>query len=676
VTVGAGNVDLVLDPGSTIVGQAVDDRGEALQRFHVVVTDQLEEGEEGLRSFARHPFSISSAGGGFEIRGLGKGPAYLQVHADGHVASEPNRSNFPSVSPPIRFTCPRGVRVGGIVVDATGAPVAGALVRASAPSDDGLAFFGGLEADGIRRRLDRDPSSREYDLKFEPSVAQSGPDGRFELSGVRPGTTVLRAVARGQAPCPPRTLELDPGTTTADLRLALRRGATVRGVVRDPEGKPLEGVDVGVIVDEDSEWHTTGADGTFRFDHVAPAEIVLAAREDPDSGRAPRLRPEVIERVFTPSEGEVVEVELGGPPATRVRVTGRLEGRLGVAKAKIWFTPGRTGSDDVQTTTNADGEYSVELVERGEYWVQFHLPSDSTAERSVEIGDEDEQVLDFRLPGTLLRGRVLDAEGNPHRAHLRLRRTDLESSTGGWSTVASDRASKDGSFVFEGLERGPWRMRVSASVPEGRPRTLATRFVSVDLASKDTLEDLVVRLEPGGAILGVVRGPDGKPVAGARVTARGEDGFDFDHETPAAERIATDAAGRYAIEGLARGAWQVRAVHGALASNESAVVRVEPDSRAVVDLALAPAGFLDVGLADARGDALRHGPGAWVRVLDASGRAWIDLEAERYGEWKRAHGPLPPGKWTVSRGDGSAFAPVEVELAPGERKSVTLRARE
>ena len=123
-------------------------------------------------------------------------------------------------------------------------------------------------------------------------------------------------------------------------------------------------------------------------------------------------------------------------------------------EVKVRFTPTRDGADYVQVRTDAEGRYALDLVERGEHWVVLHLPSDSLAERGVMIGDQDQYAIDLDLPGTLVRGRVVDARGAPVVAALRLRRTDVESSTGGWSTVANDNCAKDGTFVFEGLERG------------------------------------------------------------------------------------------------------------------------------------------------------------------------------------------------------------------------------
>lgn len=660
VASGASGLELRLAEGSQVAGRVVDDRGEPLKAFTIELKHVVDVVDGKPAAWTSEPIEITTSDGGFEIHGVRAGTCLVALAAAGHAAPNEVSLQLPATVPPLTIAVPRAAQVRGVVVDAAGAPVAGARVTVLAPGVHVPSRATLDMVDELVTEVDEDAPSPFTDAS-----------GRFVLEGVRPGAGVLRADADGHARSVPRTLEIAPGSTVSDLRIALRKGATLRGVVRDPSGAPLEGVDVGVIFDDDSTWQVTCADGSFRFEHVMPGQIVVAAREDLQPGAKARLVPEVIERVMTVLEGEEHELPLGGPPsATTTRVRGVVRGALSVANAKVRFVPSREGAEHVETRTRADGAFELELAEKGEYWVVLHLPSDSLAERSVWIGDEREQVVDLALPGTLLRGRVVDASGAPVRARLRLRRTDVESSTGGWSTVASDDASKDGSFVFEGLERGPWRMTVT---PKDRKSALARRHQVVDLSRAERTEDFVVTLAPGGVIEGLVRGPDGKPLAGARVAARGEDGFDDEHEVQADERASSDQAGRFRIAGLAPGTWRVRAVAEALASGESEPLVVASNGTTAAEIALAPAGLVDVRLEDEAGQPLRHGPGEWSLVCDAHGRAWHDLEKEEFGTTTRRLGPLPPGRWTLRRGDGTRFAAVEVDVRAGEIATATHR---
>ncbi len=574
--IGTGTKDVVLtlDAGSTITGSVVDDRGEPVATYAVTFKHVHEFSDAGMPlSWTDSTHSISTADGRFTITGVRRGAVLVGIQDEAHVQPAETRIDLPDTVEPLRFTIPRAARVSGLVVDARGQPVAGARVSVRAPDERAPYPDESFVVDGLD--LDELVTHRPTRPRATPGVGVSDASGRFDLGGVRPGKGVLRADATGHARSVPRDLDLAPASTQEDVRIALRRGATLRGIVRDPSGKPLGDVDVGVIVDSGSVWQATKPDGSYRFEHVTPGEVVIAAREDRTPESVSRLEPEIIELTVTLHEGDDVEVPIGGAapdPAARTRVTGTLRGALAVANTKVRFEPTRESAPFVETRAKEDGSYEIELLEKGRYWIVLHLPSDSLAERGLWIAEPAEQVVDFDLPGTVLRGRVVDANGAAVRARIRVRRTDLESSReGGWSTVGTDDTAKDGTYVFEVLERGPWRMTVT---PKDDASPLARRSVVVDLTEAVKKEDFVIALTPGGAIEGVVLGPNGQPFVGARVTARGEDGFDYDHETPAEERSATDAAGRFRLDGLATGAWRVRAVAEGLASTESAVLRV------------------------------------------------------------------------------------------------------
>ena len=94
------------------------------------------------------------------------------------------------------------------------------------------------------------------------------------------------------------------------------------------------------------------------------------------------------------------------------------------------------------------------------------------------------------------------------------------------------------------------------------------------------------------------------------------------------------------------------------------------------DLTPALAEFVEVQLENALGEPLRYGPAEATRVYDAASLAWSDLEEEQFGELMRRFGPLPPGRWSVRRGDGLKFPAIESEIRPGEGQSAILGAHE
>src|SRR5436190_3717719 len=80
-------------------------------------------------------------------------------------------------------------------------------------------------------------------------------------------------------------------------------------------------------------------------------------------------------------------------------------------------------------------------------------------------------------------------------------------------------------------------------------RALVLILVMVGLAAPALADDW----RGDGHVAGVVRGPDGKPLAGARVTLRPDDGG---NEGPPVQ--TTDAKGKWGVVGIAGGRWKLQ----------------------------------------------------------------------------------------------------------------------
>ena len=108
--------------------------------------------------------------------------------------------------------------------------------------------------------------------------------------------------------------------------------------------------------------------------------------------------------------------------------------------------------------------------------------------------------------------------------------------------VRSTLTGREGRARLESLPPGPWNVTV-----------YARGFVTQPLR-RAASGPLVVRLEQGGAITGVVREADGKrPVGGARVEVGGGLALPGDWQDDAARNeVTTDAAGRFRLEGIGR----------------------------------------------------------------------------------------------------------------------------
>jgi RNA polymerase sigma-70 factor (ECF subfamily) len=179
----------------------------------------------------------------------------------------------------VRVELRRNDAVAGRVVDASGAPLANALV-----------FFG--EEDVARG----DEPFKPFDEKRVKDGVRTGADGRFELRGKGRWITVWH---------PEASLVTLPVARAADVVLPARGG--IRGVLRGADGAPL--AETKVFLDRVRET-TTDAEGRFAFDKVEAGTRGLSLTGGKPKGYvAVRVTP-----------GETADVEMR-PGLASVRIT-------------------------------------------------------------------------------------------------------------------------------------------------------------------------------------------------------------------------------------------------------------------------------------------------------------------------------------------------------------------
>src|SRR6185295_17172006 len=134
----------------------------------------------------------------------------------------------PGATPPVDLPLTLAATLTGRVVDAQGAPVAGAAGR--------LARGSGSRFGALAFRRDA-----------EEVAFHTGPDGTFKAERLAPGVNqqlsvfhpeFKRRIVAG--------LSLPAGGTKSGLTVVLRRGLELTGVVVDAEGRPVGGADIDV----------------------------------------------------------------------------------------------------------------------------------------------------------------------------------------------------------------------------------------------------------------------------------------------------------------------------------------------------------------------------------------------------------------------------------------------
>lgn len=322
-----------------------------------------------------------------------------------------------------------------------------------------------------------------------------------------------------------------------------RRGPTGSLLVRatwGSTGKPAVNVQVCVKrvygPSVDAVRSRTDASGTALFESVGPG-LIFASGD-----RSGRTEPLWIEA------GSRAEAQLVFEPG--LTVTGRVmtaDGRS-VSNAQIWARPFAEWC--ALTEADASGRFRVEEVNPGSKLIataRDHAPS---REALATGAAGDSVTLDFELrdAATSLLGQVVDPDEHVvSKAVVLLEYGNFGLFGDGarWSTTCD----AEGRFVFHSVPPGKCTLVVQSA--DFAPAVLEPRVV---LGER---QELIVRLEPGAELAGVVRHAD-KPVAGAVVLVGRPGSF-----LQSWGCATTDAQGRYRISGLPPGVQAVGAARPA-----------------------------------------------------------------------------------------------------------------
>ncbi|GIG21625.1 hypothetical protein Cch01nite_23490 [Cellulomonas chitinilytica] len=225
-------------------------------------------------------------------------------------------------------------------------------------------------------------------------------------------------------------------------------------------------------------------------------------------------------------------------------------------------------------TTGADGTYSAGRLRPGDWRISFTAPYGSAwvSELYDDARTADTQTVVTLAPGAsttlhdavlarggTISGRVLAPDGTP-RAGIEVFASTGTGDGGGATTGA------DGGYTITGLPDGDytvnaqsdWGANLVGLFYPGTTRWDDAEVVHVADASTAQLDDLT--LIAGATVSGIVRGPDGAPLAGAFVEARSEDG---------GNGVYSEADGSFDINLLPPGTYRV----SASASHPVATVR-------------------------------------------------------------------------------------------------------
>jgi hypothetical protein len=556
---------VLLVPSCTLHGKVLDEAGKPLAGVAVQAIRGSGWWDEGAPrgsavSGEDGAYRIERLVGGSHLLALRPGPGIVEcaggVDLDGDTLHD------------VRLS-PRSALSGRVEDAVTLGPVAGAPVEVMLGSAPGIPYRTQLRAST--------DAAGGFSFDAAPAAA-------VDLFSVQAAGYVPYPDASTPPASVPRALL--PGVSHG-LTVSLRRGGSVRGIVRDPQGRPVAGAWVenlalrmGGDVDQGLR-AVSDAEGRYRIEAANPGRNALRAGAFnlhlPGVPRNLRdaLRKEGPPPPYTvevPESGEVVR-DLALVPDCRVE--GRMVHRDGTPAAGIRprLVTGRDPESTMGTgqPSRADGAFVIEDIEPapGDYRVAAGGPPGrlGTSEpfALAESGTIQGLVVTVAPPASL-EGRVRRGDGRaPGAATVRLVRAASGDILEGrafypLNEAARSTAAADGTFRFEGLDPGPWTPIAAA---DGCVETMGA---TVEIGEGESKTGADVVLPAARGIAGRVVNGAGAPVPGALVVAGPLEARPLPEGTVSAVASyadqplsRSDAEGKFVLRGLGSGTCRVAA---------------------------------------------------------------------------------------------------------------------
>ena len=547
----------------------------------------------------------------------------------------------PPLDEPLAIVLELAARIKGRVVDKQGDPVQRASVNVN-PDHRVM-----TSAQMMRQR-------------GRATWARTGPDGAFLIEDVQPGAQQVTVDAEGYQQQVRSGIEVAAGSEL-ELELVLEAGAVVEGTVTTAAGEPVAQASINVT--EPIEGFTGGnlisAHGQTDFEGryrivgapTGPARISVHRNSGQQMEKSIEVKPGnnvvdlVLERGFEIT-GQVVAPD--GAPMAGANLSIQQITQPGAVHFSFGNQP--------QARSASDGRFALTGIKAGKYKVSASREGYAPAlsEELDVAGDVTGLLLELSTGGTL-KGRVLGLEFD----ELGVLTLVAYSQHGG---MRQGRVDFEGEYAFTSLAPGQWH--VQAQVPSsGRSTSLQ---VDVPEGVPEVLKD--IEFGTGFTLTGIVL-DGGEPLAGANVTASSMSG--------SAGFGASGGDGRFRIEGLKAGAYQVMVMAG-VGMHHIETFDLVGDHELRIELATGSVSGL---VRDAAGEPL---PGALVVLeqLDASSlaqqfgfgnraesdsRGAFNVPRVRQGTWRvvATRAGYAPGETTVAVAGGGA-PEVEIRLTPTE----------
>ena len=631
IQIGSGNAEakLALTPGASVSGHVVDERGGDVAGAHVRYSGASDWGQQASDLLDG---TVSGPDGSFKLAALPAGTfRFIATHAD-HAPGSSALVTLDGKTPydGVTITIAAGATVRGKVVDQTKQPVASARVRIGVAGN---------------------PRALNFDA---PRQAYTDANGAFAIKGLPKKS--LSAIALHESGAS-ELVAVDATNGDVDaVTLSIDITGTIAGIVVDPGGQPMEGVQVSAGPSfgdnrnriDFSQWRLRGfpqeltdASGRFKLTGLATGTYTVSAA--PAASRARR----------GPGVGDGVTAKTGD---SNVKIVLPPEGAV---KGKVAFADGTSPQaftvsvGMVSQPFAGDGEFVLDGLPPQKYELSVRGPSFQT--RSVEVVVESAKTADAGTI-TVARGRTISgtvvADGQPvsgAQVHVgRLVFGNGTSSNAQFGPMGAgtkhDTTDGNGAFMLSGFPEGDITI-VAEHETIGRSRAMRLPTVLPGQT------ELTLVLERFGSLSGVMR-QAGKPVGGIIVTCQSS-------TTPGAlYSVLSGDDGAYRFDRLAPDVYKVSATVGMPMTGMkfySQQIEVPSGKSVTIDLAVEPGAVtVDVTVV------ARNGKAGAANAYLASGTI-VAKTANELGLKMAAAGP-GASQWVIIRnGEPARFA----EVVPG-----------
>jgi protocatechuate 3,4-dioxygenase beta subunit len=421
-----------------------------------------------------------SSGLVFDIEKPGFVP--LQVAWDNHAGSAP-------VEIPREYTIrlEPGSAIGGIVQDEEGGPIAGADVRMSLPTSGRARAGEPRILVNLNYQARTDPAGRwrcdEAPAQFHfVSLSITHPDFVAEPRQ-RNVSSFIRSAREHSA------------LRARNLVTVLKEGVTIRGLVRDNDGKPINGAQVAVASSPIDRSTATDADGRFELAHLADGKNQLVIKV--------QGHPQTTQQVIVAPDMGPVDIALQAGRTISGKVVDHRN--QPIPRAYISFDPGGFAREDFtppMTSSDGNGHFQLDIPDDPGSLVA-HLDT-FMATRLLLPSDRD-IIIELRNRPVIIRGEVTDSEsGQPIPSFVVVQRGLMMGRT----------PKTDGRYEIEwpnSALTGTLQIGIEAKGYE------TSRFRTVPSPADHDEVAMNFRLQRAAPLVVVIRAPDGAPLAGAEI---------------------------------------------------------------------------------------------------------------------------------------------------------------